>query len=436
MKRLLFVSYYFPPSGGPGVQRTLKFTKYLPDNGWAPTVLTVDPQYASYPDLDETLAADVADDLAVIRTRSWDPYASYARILGRSKDDTVGVAFVREESAGLRQRVGLWIRANVFTPDARYGWVPFARKAADTLYREQPFDAVLTTGPPHSTHLVGRGLARKWGVPWVADMRDPWTGIYYYPQLPMTSLAARRDRRLEKSVLTEADAVTVVSSSMVTNLNKRVDREYVYLPNGFDPADFQKDSVPSDDRFVIRHIGTLSRTQNPKAVWSGLQSLVSSTPGDVVVELIGHVDAEIMVSLRERGLGDTVRVFPYVDHDRAVALMQAASLLLLVIPDGDSAHEIVTGKLFEYLASGRPTLAIGPPDGDAGTILSECQGGRMLDHHDPKGVHSFLAEQVAAFKRGERVVGADTSDIQQYARPAQASALANVLDRVSTPRND
>ncbi len=127
MKRLLFVSYYFPPSGGPGVQRTLKFVKYLPENGWAPTVLTVDPQYASYPDLDDTLAADVPDSLVVIKTRSWDPYGSYARLLGRPKDDTVGVAFVREESAGLRQRAGLWIRANRLRSGRSIGWVPFAR---------------------------------------------------------------------------------------------------------------------------------------------------------------------------------------------------------------------------------------------------------------------------------------------------------------------
>jgi glycosyltransferase involved in cell wall biosynthesis len=432
VKRLLFVSYYFPPSGGPGVQRTLKFVKYLPENGWAPTVLTVDPRYASYPDVDDTLAADVSDSLVVIKTRSWDPYGSYARLLGRPKDDTVGVAFVREESAGLRQRAGLWIRANLFTPDARYGWVPFARREANVLHRADPFDAVLTTGPPHSTHLVGRALARKWGVPWVADMRDPWTGIFYYPQLPMTRLAAARDQRFEKSVLSEADAVTVVSRSMVTNLSKRVRREYTYLPNGYDPDDFRDVPAPANKRFVIRHIGTLSRTQNPKSVWSQLQLLVSKSPGDVAVELIGHVDAEIIMSIREHGLDDTVRILPYVDHDRAVALMQDSSLLLLVIPDGASSHEIVTGKLFEYLASGRPTLAIGPPDGDAGAILRDCSGGRMFAHGDSEGVHAYLAEQYGAFWRGEANHGADRAGVQLYARPAQASALAKLLHRVST----
>ncbi len=267
-------------------------------------------------------------------------------------------------------------------------------------------------------------------------MRDPWTGIHYYPQLPMTRLAAARDQRFEKSVLTEADAVTVVSRSMVTNLSKRVSREYTYLPNGYDPDDFRDVPAPANKRFVIRHIGTLSRTQNPKRLWRQLQLLVSKSPGDVAVELIGHVDAEISMSIREHGLDDIVRILPYVDHDRAVALMQDSSLLLLVIPDGASSHEIVTGKLFEYLASGRPTLAIGPPDGDAGAILRDCSGGRIFAHGDSEGVHAYLAEQYGAFRRGEANPGADRAGVQLYARPAQASALANLLHRVSTERHD
>ncbi|MDX1740717.1 MAG: glycosyltransferase, partial [Rhodothermales bacterium] len=386
MKRLLLISYYFPPSGGPGVQRTLKFVKYLPDNGWLPTVLTVDPKRAAYPDLDASLMADVPENADVVRTRSWDPYGSYARLQGRSKDDAVGVSFVQEESGGLVQRIALWTRANLFVPDARIGWLPFAKKAAAALHDHEPFDAVLTTGPPHSSHLVGRWLARHRKLPWVVDLRDPWTGIHYYSRLPVTRIAATRDRRYERSVIEEADAVVVVSPGMIENLSRRVVRNYNLIPNGFDPADFPDASVARSSSFSIRHLGTLSASQNPVAVWEGLRRLRSSEGTQAEIELIGNVDPEIVAEIRNRGLDRYVHLRPYVEHDRAIRLMQEASLLLLVIPDVTKSGEIVTGKIFEYLASGRPIMGIGPPDGDAANILRESGGGLMFGHRDVDGV--------------------------------------------------
>ena len=240
MKRVLVISYYFPPSGGPGVQRMLKFVKYLPDFGWQPTVLTVRADHASYPDLDATLEAEIPASVEVVKTRSWDPYALYARLQGKSRTEAVGVGFVKDEAEGWMQRLAKWMRANLFLPDARVGWVPFALHAAKRMMEQEPFDVVITSGPPHSTHLVGRALKRRFGCRWVVDMRDPWTDISYYKELPHTPPALRMDAALERSVLSRADAVISVSEGVGDLLKAKAPlHQYETLPNGYDPADIE-----------------------------------------------------------------------------------------------------------------------------------------------------------------------------------------------------
>ncbi|MBT8398874.1 MAG: glycosyltransferase [Rhodothermia bacterium] len=401
MKRVLLISYYFPPSGGPGVQRTLKFVRYLPDFGWKPTVLTVDAAHAAYPDIDATLEEEVPADVDVVRTKAWDPYGGYARLTGREKADSIGVSFVSDQDRGWREHLARWVRANVFVPDARVGWVPFAVRRAIDLTRESSFDAVVTTGPPHSTHLVGRSVARRTGLPWLADFRDPWTGVFYYADLPATAISRRLDRRLEATVLSEADVVTVVSPSMEMGLRERVDRKYECVPNGFDPLDFKSVEVRQHPtRFVIRHVGNLGPSQNSPVLWRSIAGM----PGNVVsevspaVEFVGNVDNGVVASAKSAGLGEHISVTGYVSHEAAIQRMAEAAVLLLVIPDVPQAGEIVTGKIYEYIASGRPILAIGPPDGDAGRILDETGSGRMFARDDATGIEAFLMDELKRFR--------------------------------------
>ena len=429
MKRLLFVTYYFPPSGGSGVQRSLKFAKYLPEFGWRPTVLTVRPERASWPDPDPDSVADIPGGTPVERTGAWDPYAGYARLLRRKKQDVVTVGFTGEAGAVSRRRLARWIRANLFLPDARIGWVPFAAARARKLLR-QPFDAILTTGPPHSTHLVG--LAARRGAPWLADLRDPWTEIYYYADLPMAGPARALDAFLERRVLRNADGCTVVSASMQKRFAQRGYASEV-IPNGFDPADFEGSaSSVSGDAFVVGHVGNMSRTQNPEALWKALSDL--ETPShwpELQFRFTGHVDSTVLSSASASCPGVRLDTLPYVPHRTAIDRMREAALLLLSINRVQGAEAITTGKLYEYLASGRPVLALGPVHGDAARILEETGGGRLFDFEDAAGVRAFLRRHYEAWRAGAPMQGASPDRILRYSRREQAGRLAALLSRLA-----
>ena len=444
--RLLLVTYYFPPSGGAGVQRTLKFAKYLRVAGVEPVVLTVEA--GAYPSLDPTLAADVPDGVEVVRTRALDPFGLYGALTGRSRREAVAVGTVGAESLG--QRAGLWARANVFLPDARVGWAPFAARAARRIVRAGRADAVLTSGPPHSTHLVGLALRRALadrGVPWVADFRDPWTGINFYDELPMSRPARAFDAALERRVLRSADAVVTVSPTWARELEAKgglAPGAVRVIQNGFDPEDFggrggdEAAAPPRPDAFTLVHVGSLYGSRNPEALWAAVAALrgrggpqtggpQTGGAGRLRVRLVGRVDDAVRASLARHGLADVVDERGVVTHAEAVAEMAAADLLFLSIEPVANAAGILTGKLYEYLASGRPVLALGPPDGDAARLLASVGGGRLVHWDDRAAVEGALADAYAAWERGEPPAGAPADALADLARPAQARALADLV---------
>ncbi|MEX2402292.1 MAG: glycosyltransferase [Rhodothermales bacterium] len=429
MKQLLFISYYFPPSGGPGVQRSLKFVKYLADFGWNPTVVTVRPEHASYPDLDPALMRDVPPSTRVERTYAWDPYAMYANVLGRSKQDVVSVGFLGEAETNFRQRIARWVRANVFLPDARVGWVPFAAARGHALLERDGFDAMLTTGPPHSTHLAGLLLHLMHGTPWLVDLRDPWTGIDYYADLPMSPLARAVDAWMEGLVLNNASAGTVVSESMGRSLLERARLPLKVIENGFDPADVEEiDAGPPEDRFVVRHVGSLNQARNPTVLWKALAAL---RPDETMPELrlvfTGNVEPAVLQAAAAYGLDHLIETSAYVPHEKAIALMHEATLLLLCINRVEGAEGIVTGKLYEYVASGRPVLGIGPPAGDAARVLGATDAGRMFGFDDVAGVHAYLRASYNAWKSGRGLTGARPERAARYSRREQTRKLADML---------
>ena len=437
MKRVLMISYYFPPSGGPGVQRVLKFVKYLPAFGWQPTVLTVAPEHAAYPDLDPTLAEEIPPTVRVVRTRSWDPYAVYARVQGKAKDEMVGVGFVKEgEAVSTRQRLGRWVRANVFLPDARVGWVPFARPAARRLFKEEAFDVICTSGPPHSTHLVGRLLRRRFDTRWVVDMRDPWTDISYYGDLPHTAPARRVDARLERSVLSTADAVISVSDGVGRLLKARAAlQHYETLPNGYDPADIPTVDASSSrrgDRFVVAHVGTLSGQQHAPGLVQALARHAEADPAwraRLEIRFVGHVDGTILAAYRDAGLGDALTLVPYVPHAEAIGHMREADLLMVAVQHVENNEGVTPAKVFEYLSIGTPTLALAPPEGDLARILHATGGGDTFDHEDADGIAAFIAEHAARIARGDPPPRPDTTALHAYDRKVLTERLAALFDR-------
>lgn len=433
MKRLLFITYYFPPSGGPGVQRSLKFVKYLEEFGWRPTVLTVRPEHASFPNLDPDLADEIPRSTVVERTSAWDPYAFYAHMLGEPKEDVVSVGFLGEAETNLRQRIARWIRANVFLPDARIGWAPFAAARGHRLLEQNDYDAVVTTGPPHSTHLVGLLLHLFHGRPWLVDLRDPWTGIDYYADLPMTAAARAVDAWLEGLILNTASAGTVVSEAMGRDLLDKAPIPLKVIENGFDPADFEEDdATPPTDQFVIGHVGNLNKARNPDALWKALAALRShEAMPELRIALTGNVEPAVVAAAAEYGLDDLIDTFPYVPHAAAIERMRRATVLLLCINRVAGAEGIVTGKLYEYVASGRPVLGIGPPAGDAARVLGEADAGRMFGFDDVDGVHAYLRASYDAWKAGRGLTGATAARAARYSRREQTRMLADVLSSIA-----
>lgn len=416
------MTYYFPPSGGAGVQRPLKWVRYLREHGVEPVVLTV--RAGAYPVLDPSIEADVPFGTVVVRTPAPDPFGLYGRLTGRSRGEAVAARTgTVGQSEALPERAARWVRANLFVPDARVGWVPFAFRAARRLHHEAPFDAVLTTGPPHSAHLVGRALRRRLGVPWTADLRDPWTDIHYADALGRSAAAQRLDARLEASVLREADALVTVTAPLRDAFAARSGRSVALVRNGFDPADFAGPPPPVGP-FEILYTGTLYDV--PGTLLDAMERLRAEGL-DVPLRVVGPAPEALLAEGERRGLGGLVHVEPAVPHTAAVARMRSAALLLLTVEAWSYAAGVVPGKTYEYLASGRPVLGLGPPDGDAAAVLRDIGGGTMHAPGDVDGVATVLREHARAWAAGTSLAGARADRLAPYSRRTQTADLARIV---------
>lgn len=439
-KRVLIVAYYFPPAGGPAVQRILQFVEHLSDYGWAPEVLTV--RAGAYPNRDPSLLDAVPNAVPVHRTASLDPLALYARLTsgGEGGDSkTLPAGSLGSSDGSLLERLARWVRANIFLPDARVGWWPFAVYEGRKLLRSGRFDAIITSGAPHSVHLIGQSLHRATGCPWVADLHDPWTDISYYDEFPHTVWAARLDARMEQGVLREATAVTTVSPTWQAMFERKVSGEaqkatrYAVIENGFEAASFAdiQAQVP-EETFVLAHIGKLYASRNPVAVWDALAALrdEGAIP-ELRVRLIGTVDPVVQQALRTRQLEPIVEQVPFIPHHEAITQMASSTLLLLVIEPFAAAQGMITSKLYEYLASGRPVLGVGPAGGDANALLHESAAGEVVDWNDAERAKALIAAHYEAWAEGQPRSGADFEAIQMHNRQHQARRMADLLDTIT-----
>jgi glycosyltransferase involved in cell wall biosynthesis len=393
-KKVLFITYYWPPSGGAGVQRCLKFVKHLPEFGITPTVITVSEKEGSYPVLDESLAADIPAGVRVIRTATSEPFEFYKKITGKKEIPYGGFANERRES--LAQKFFKFLRGNLFIPDARVGWNKYAIQAASKLLAEEKFEAVITTSPPHSSQLIGLALKQQFGVRWIADLRDPWTDIYYYKDLQHTTWAKNKDARYERDVIEKADALLVTSSDtkrlFLAKAPQVGSAKIKVLPNGFDEEDFKAPSAPPADAFVITYTGTITETYNIEAFLKALSQVASRHP-DIPFRLrfVGKISDSIFHQVVASGLEPVTEVIPFVPHSESVKYLLNSTVLLMGIPDVENNFCILPGKLFEYLAANKPIICIGPLHSDADRIIDECGAGRvfhyaafdlMVDHLD------------------------------------------------------
>ena len=427
--RLLVITYYWPPSGGAGVQRCLKFVKHLGNFGIEPTVITVDPGEATYPVRDESLLAEVPASVRVIRTGTSEPFESYRKLTGRAVPYG---GFANEGKPGLMQKAMRFVRGNLFIPDPRRGWNRHALAAVEQLLAAgETFDAVLTSSPPHSTQLIGLELQKRHGLRWLADLRDPWTDIYYYKDLHHTPLAAWLDARYERRVLTRADAVLVTSPEtkrlFLAKLSDLPSAKFHVLPNGYDESDFMQPSQPPSDCLRITHAGTITELYHIDRLLEALATCAAHNP-DVPLRLrfVGQVSAELRSQVKQAGLLPATEFLPFVPHDESVRHLLGASALLMAIPDVPRNFGILPGKIFEYLAANKPILCVGPAGCDADNLLQECAAGHALPYQDYALMLETLEGMVAQWRTNPNLDLPAISH-ERYSRVSLTQRLAEMV---------
>lgn len=427
MKRALIITYYWPPGSGPGVQRWLKFCKFLPEFGWEPTVITV--QNGSYPSTDSSLEEDVPKDLEVIKTNTFEPFRLYNLLRGKSGNQVeVGMGNL-QGNASLLNRFSNYIRANFFIPDARLGWNRYSVAAAIQSIRKARPDVIITTGPPHSTHLVGARLQKAYGIPWVADFRDPWTSIYYNETLNRTESSKAKDLALETSVLKRADMVVSATPGLLPEFESRA-KNLVFIPNGYDQHDFDDVATNSPTKFRISYIGNFKSNQQVPTFWKVLSELINESEASIEINLVGNIHPAVQDQITKNGLEKHCIISEFKPHRQAVKEMMESHLLLLPIPESAGNKHILTGKLFEYLATQRPVLCIGPTDGEAAKVLKACDRDNAVDYNDAEGIKALLEKWIARFESDGALFTIQNDHHLQYSRKGLAETLANHLNKL------
>ncbi|MBN1949721.1 MAG: glycosyltransferase [Bacteroidales bacterium] len=392
-KKVLIITYYWPPAGGPGVQRWLKFARYLPDFNVEPFILTVDEKKASYAFYDPSLEDEVRKDLTVFRTSTREFYTFYLKFTGRRQIPFSG--FVQESGISFKEKVIRFLRTHLFIPDPRLGWNRFAYKKAREVLRQENITQIITTGPPHSSHLIGLKLKKKLPhVNWIADFRDPWTHIFFFDQLNHSPYSRLRHKKLEHRVIDKSDKVIVVGHSMKSGFLKDypelVPDKIVIIPNGFDDNDFiPGDSITESD-FVITYTGTLAANYPLEALTNAIKTINKEHKGVVKLRIIGEINFDIQEEVIQQIGQESVEFVPRLAHAKAIEYLFRSSMQLIIIPEAIGNESILTGKIFEYLASGKPILGIGPEDGDASQVLKETGAGKMFEYSKKEEIESYI----------------------------------------------
>jgi glycosyltransferase involved in cell wall biosynthesis len=429
MKRILIITYYWPPSGGGGVMRWLKFAKYLPSAGWQPVIFT--PQNPDPSVTDESLAREIPPEVLILKLPIWEPYDAYRKLTGKKKGEKFKAGYIAEASSkGWKDKLSVFIRGNLMIPDPRKFWVRPAIKFLTRYLQENPVDLIVSTGPPHSMHLIGLELRKKFSIPWLADFRDPWTNIDFYNRLRLTPWADRRHKSLEKKVLQAADLVSTVSWSWADDFKRIVPRDIEIITNGFDPEDFPRNAPVTDPFFSITHIGSFNKDRNPEAFWHALRNKALSDDGfrkNLRLRFLGQTDQSIFHSLEINNLKDCAEDFGFVDHKKSLAMLGQSQVLLLPLNDAPNVSGIIPGKLFEYLASNRPIIVIGPGDGDTARIIRETGAGKVAGFGDMAGLIRIIDEYYELYLSHKLTI--QNMEIKKYSRQELTAQLVKIIEQ-------
>ena len=417
MKKVLFITYYWPPSGKASLHWPLSMIKNLPALGWQPSVLTVDED--TFSEKEDVLLNNIPKNLKVYKAKSYEPFNIYRKFTGKKKDERLTASeTISKRNKSLAHKISIWFRMNLFIPDARIGWYFPAVKKGSELMRSNKPDAVISIGPPHTTHLIGKKLSKKFNVKHIPVFIDPWVDIVYYKDFKRSKLTLSIDNHFEKSVLQNSSAVIFVTKTMKNDYIKK----YSFLSNksyvlywGYSEDVFERVVVKNEvkDKKVIVHAGNMFAYQNPKNFWRQIK--IENEKGNKhKIKFIGSVDDKIKEEISAAGLSEATEYIGFLPYDEMIENIIKADILLVCATE--PRH--VPGKLFEYLRTGNPIIAFGDNNTEVKEILTQSNAGMMFSY-DETGEEFFKSYEF--FKVGE-------NDVKKFNRKDITKELSKVLN--------
>jgi galactitol-specific phosphotransferase system IIB component len=423
-KKVLIITYYWPPAGGPGVQRWLKFVKYLPEFDVEPVVYV--PENPNYPLIDVSLLNEVSKDITILKQPIKEPY-KLAGLFSKKASKTISKGIIPvQKKQNFIEKIMLYIRGNFFIPDARKSWIKPSASFLYSYISKEKIETVITTGPPHSLHLIGLQLKEKLGVKWLADFRDPWTTIGYHKKLKLTKSSKQKHKALEKQVLNTADQIIVTSTVTKKEFHLITNKPIAVITNGYDNESVKVDSL--DSKFSLAHIGSLLSERNPDILWQVLSELVSENnhfAEDLQLTFVGAVSESVLNSIKKHNLSNYINNVGYVSHKESVKYQKKAQIVLLIEIDSEETKCIIPGKLFEYIVSNRPILAIGPKDSDVEDIIKKTNTGNYFNYDDYNSLKSIILTHYKAFQEDNLKVY--PVGLQKYHRKALTKLLSELI---------
>lgn len=426
MKRVLIVTYYWPPAGGPGVQRWLKFVKYFKEFGIEPVIYI--PENPNYPLIDENLASEVPSDLEILKTKISEPY-KFAKFFSKKKTKQISSGIISKKNPSIVEKLMLYVRGNFFIPDARISWVKPSVAYITEYLSANKIDLLITTGPPHSLHLIGMELKRKTGITWLADFRDPWTTIHYHNSLQLTKSSEKKHKDLESEVLNTADLITVTSPTTKKEFQELTNKNIEIVTNGFDISEEIK--VVLDSKFSIAHIGSLLTERNPLVLWDVLSEITSENSEfkkDLKIVLAGAVSQDVKDKISEVGLLKNCEFLGYISHSEALKLQRKVQILLLVEMDKPETRAIIPGKLFEYLSAKRPILAMGPALSDIENIIENTKSGNFFTFEEKENLKNVILKWYQLYKSNNLQINSE--GIENYSRRELTKKMASIIENL------
>ena len=429
MKRVLIISYYWPPAGGISVIRPLKLAKYLKIQGWIPIICTAKNPH--YPFEDNTSINIIEEGPEVLKVPIFEPYGIYKVLTSQNKSALADVIQNAPKHSLLHQ-ISVWIRGNFFIPDARCFWIGPVIKKISAYISENPVDAIITTGPPHSVNRIGALLKKKFNLPWIADFQDPWTQVDYYKHFKITSWAHARHRKMENEVFANADLITIVSDSWKVDLQQIGAKKVEVIPLGFDPDDFKSSSI-LDQFFSMTHLGLLGEDRNPETLLYVIKAICeenSDFANYFRLNLVGKVNSKLSDLVASLNLKSNVFFIGQVSRKLALQYMQKSQLLLLLLNKAENVSGRIPGKIFEYMGAKRPVISLGPVGTDVSIIISKSRLGQNIPYDNFESLKEYMLESFALFRSSGLHV--DDQLLKSYSHEEVSATFVYHLNQIST----